>query len=204
MRLFVGLLSGVATALLLPADMGAGARLVGGWDVGALLVAALCWSLILNESPDRTKQRAAADDPGRHVVWFIVLFSSAASLFAATVVLRQARQCAPQLRDIVVGLCLFAVGIAWALTHTSYALRYAHLYYRGESVGGLEFPGNEPPGLMDFAYFAFTIGMCFQVSDVTISARRLRRTVLSHSLLAFAYNTTILALALNLVAGLFG
>ena len=204
MRLVVGLSGGIVTALSVPDSMGMGARLVAAWDVGALLVAALCWSLIVKESPDRTRQRAAAEDPGRHVVWFIVLFSSAASLFAATVVLRQARQCDPQLRDVVVGLCLFAVAIAWALTHTSYTLRYAHLYYRGEGVGGLEFPGDEPPGLMDFAYFAFTIGMCFQVSDVTISASRLRRTVLSHALLAFAYNTTILALALNLVAGLFG
>ena len=69
------------------------------------------------------------------------------------------------------------------------------------SVDGVEFPGGEPPDDLDFAYFAFTIAMCFQVSDATVSSRQIRHTVLAHALLAFAYNTVILALALNLIVG---
>jgi len=203
-RLLVGMIGSAITVLLLPAHFGWASRLVLGWDVGAFLVSALCWWIILKDSPEQTCMRAAADDPGRRAVWFIVLISSAVSLFAATVVLRQARSCPLQDRDFVVAVCLVAVAIAWVLTHTCYTLRYAHLYYRGENAGGLDFPGREDPGLIDFAYFAFTLGMCFQVSDVTISARRIRKTALSHALLSFAYNTTILALALNLVAGIFG
>ena len=97
-----------------------------------------------------------------------------------------------------------AVFIAWLLTHTAYALRYAHLYYRDdeEGVGGLQFPGDGPPDAFDFAYFAFTIGMCFQVSDVVISSRQLRRAALFHGCLSFAYNTAVLALALNIGFGL--
>ena len=95
---------------------------------------------------------------------------------------------------------------AWVLTHTSYTLRYAHLYYRedSEGVGGVEFPGNAAPDYFDFAYVAFTIGMCFQVSDVIVTSRNIRRTILSHAILSFAYNTAILALSLNLLTGMLG
>lgn len=202
-RLLVGLVGSGLTVLFGPRGYGLASRLVLGWNVGALLVSALSWWIILKDTPEETRARAAAEDPGRHTVWFIVLVSSAIALFAATVVLREARHCPPAARDAVVAICLSAVAIAWILTHTSYALRYAHLFYGGTATGGLEFPGGETPGLVDFAYFSFVIGMCFQTSDVTISRRRIRRTVLWHSLLSFAYNTTILALALNLAAGLF-
>jgi len=98
-------------------------------------------------------------------------------------------------------LAIGAVGLAWTLTHTAFTLRYAHLYYRGRERGGLTFPGTDEPCEMDFAYFAFTIGMCFQVSDVVVCDARVRRTALAHALLSFVYNTTILALVLNLVFG---
>jgi uncharacterized membrane protein len=98
------------------------------------------------------------------------------------------------------------VAVTWGVTHTSYTLRYAHLYYRdrGSGEGGLVFPGDERPCDLDFAYFAFTIGMCFQVSDVTIASRRIRRGALLHALLSFAYNTAIVAFTLNLVFGYLG
>jgi uncharacterized membrane protein len=102
----------------------------------------------------------------------------------------------------LVALCLIAVGLAWTLTHTSYTLRYAHLFYReNDHEGGLEFPGRDEPDDFDFAYFAFTIGMTFQVSDVGVTSPLIRRTVLAHALLSFAYNTVIIALAINILAG---
>src|SRR5207248_3368690 len=103
-----------------------------------------------------------------------------------------------------VAMCLLAVALAWGLTHTSYALRYAHLYYRDdeEGVGGLVFPCQEPPSYFDFAYFSFTVGMCFQVSDVVVSSPQIRRAVLGQASLAFVYNTTIMPLVLNLVFSL--
>ena len=140
------------------------------------------------------------------MVWALVSLASAFSLFAATVVLRQARSACPGGPGLAVGLCLGAVIGAWALTHTSYTLRYAHLYYRedDEGVGGIEFSGNAAPDYFDFAYVAFTVGMCFQVSDVAITSRAIRRTALGHAILSFAYNTAILALSLNLLSGLLG
>jgi uncharacterized membrane protein len=121
------------------------------------------------------------------------------------VVLRQARAYSPEARDWFIASCALAVVSAWFLTHTAYALRYAHLYYRDddEGEGGLAFPGEGRPAYLEFAYFSFTIGMCFQVSDVGVSSRQIRRAVLGHSLLSFLYNTAILATAVNLAVGLF-
>jgi uncharacterized membrane protein len=98
---------------------------------------------------------------------------------------------------------LAAVSGAWLLNHTSWTLHYAHLYYRADNVvGGLVFPGDEPPDDMDFAYFAFTIGMCAQTSDVVINDRVLRRSALFHAVQSFGFNTTVIALMLNVVYGL--
>lgn len=97
-------------------------------------------------------------------------------------------------------LCVLGVLLSWALLHVCYALYYAHLYYRGPGKpGGLEFPGEEQPAPMDFAYFAFTIGTTFATSDVSVSSSKVRRSVLVHSILAFFYNSTILALVVNLI-----
>ena len=207
-RFFVAVGAGVLTGLAVPAHFGSAVRAIAGWDVGAIVAVALAWWIILRSDGAQTKLRAAAEDPGRSAVWGIVLAASTFSLFAATVVLRRAQTEAPERAGMLVALCLIAVISAWALTHTSYTLRYAHLYYRddGNGEGGLTFPcedGDAAPNDCDFAYFAFTIGMCFQVSDVTICSRAIRRAVLGHALLSFAYNTTVLALALNLLFGTF-
>jgi uncharacterized membrane protein len=103
-------------------------------------------------------------------------------------------------------LCVVTVIVSWCLTHTAFTLRYAHIFYRAgrDEEGGLNFPGKAKPDDLDFAYFAFTIGMCFQVSDVTVTTRTVRRTALAHALLSFAYNTVVLALVVNLIVGHLG
>jgi uncharacterized membrane protein len=111
---------------------------------------------------------------------------------------------APQGGPVLIGASLIAVISAWFLTHTAFTLRYAHLYYRDdeEGVGGLSLPGDAAPAYLDFAYFAFTIGMCFQVSDVQVTSPQIRRTVLLHATMSFAYNTVIVAFVLNLIFNL--
>jgi uncharacterized membrane protein len=205
-RLTIALGVGAVVALALGERFAWATRAVAGWDAAAATLLTLVWAIIGRADPAETHRRAAAEDPGRNVVWAIVLISSAISLFAGTVVLRQARKLDPEGSSLLVILCLSAVACAWLLTHSAYTLRYARLYYRDDAfgVGGLIFPGDRAPDDMDFAYFAFTIGMCFQVSDVTITNHVIRRAVLVHSVLSFAYNTTIMALALNLVFGLLG
>jgi uncharacterized membrane protein len=193
---------GVVAALLAPSHVLWRFRAILGWDVGALVLCSLAWSIIARADAKETARRAGASDPGRAMIWVIALASSLVSLFAATSVLGKTRGFPPAEAAMWTTLTLAAVVLSWALTHTAYTLRYAHLYYHRGEPGGMEFPGGERPCDLDFAYFSFTIGMCFQVSDVTISSRRIRRGVLLHALISFIYNTTILALALNLAFGL--
>ena len=206
LRLLCALVAGAATSLLLARFLAVGwaVEAVAGWDVAAVTFLALTWWIIARSDAKETQRRAAAEDPGRNAAWALVLLASTFSLFAAVVLLRRAKALAPREEVLLVGLCLVAVVSSWLLSHSAYTLRYAHLYYRegDKEVGGLDFPGDVPPDDFDFAYFAFTVGMCFQVSDVAIQDRTIRRAVLGHSLLAFVYNTAVVALALNLVVGL--
>lgn len=203
-RLVVSVVAGVWVSLLLT-PFGWPVRLVAGWDTAGVTLLTLAWLIIGRADPGETQRRAGSEDPGRTTVWLIVILSSAVSLGAATVLLHRAKDLAPEATSALVILCLLAVACAWLLTHSAYTLRYARLYYRDddEGVGGLDFPGKRPPDDLDFAYFSFTIGMCYQTSDVTVSSYTIRRTVLLHSIISFGYNTAILALALNLIFGLF-
>ena len=178
-------------------------RIVSGWNALAFTMLCFLWTVIWRADAKLTKQHAAADDPGRATVWVVALLSCTFSLFAAVVLLRQARTLAPERASIWIVLCLIAVACSWSLTHTSWAMRYAHLFYREdhEGVGGLTFPGEQPPDAFDFAYFAFTVGICFQTSDVNVPSRQIRRSVLFHACQSFVYTTAIVALALNLVFG---
>ncbi len=205
-RLATAVVVGVATAFLIPARLGLAVRLLAAWDVAALVMTTFAWMIILHAGPAETHRHAGSDDPGRRAVNILVILASAVSLLATAVILRQAQGQPPGVRDLFVMLCVLAVASAWVLTHSAYALRYAHLYYRDdqEGVGGLDFPGGGAPSYLDFAYFAFTIGMCFQVSDVSVPSRQIRRAVLGQSVLSFLYNTAILATAINLAVGVFG
>ena len=204
LRMAVSVFVGALVTLVVPASLGTGVSLVAGWDAGAFTLLSLAWIIIGLSNEGETRHRAAMADPGRTAVWLLVLASSTVSLFASILALRQSHGGASGILSIRPLLCLGAVALAWSTTHTACTLRYAHLYYRDDNdgVGGLGFPGERPPDYIDFAYFAFTVGMCFQVSDVTVTSRAIRRTVLVHALLSFAYNTAVVALALNLVTGL--
>jgi len=201
-RLMLAAAAGGLAAAVIPGRVGGPLRTVAGWDVAVLVLLVLVWKIILRASPEETARRAAAEDVGRSFVWAVVVLGSTVSIFAATVALRNVRTMAPRAEKELVLLCLLAVVTAWVLCHTTYTVRYAHLYYRDDGdLGGLGFPGTEMPCLLDFAYYAFTVGMCFQVSDVTVTQHRMRQATLGHALLSFVFNTLVLALALNLLFG---
>ena len=204
-RLVLAVALGVLVDQLVATRAGWAISLIAGWDAGALLMLLISWGIIARSSPASTRARAGTEDPGRTAVWAIVSIASVIGFFASAVVLRSAKGIAPYESRALITLALAAVAMAWFLTHSSFTLRYARLYYRPkDGEGGIEFPGGEAPDDFDFAYFAFTIGMTFQVSDAVVTNRSIRRTVLVHALLAFAYNTAILALALNVFFNLLG
>ncbi|PUV24342.1 DUF1345 domain-containing protein [Sphingobacterium athyrii] len=104
--------------------------------------------------------------------------------------------------SFIIIICMFAMLASWCLVHTIYTFHYARLYYENDSHGsGLEFPGDDKPDYMDFAYFSFVMGCTFQVSDVGISSKKIRRVALFHGLLSFALNTFVVALTINIISG---
>jgi len=202
-RIILATLLGVGAATLIGLRYSVAIAILGGWNIGGVVLGALSWIRISTFDARRTAARAAADDPGRTAVYVLIVLTSAASILAATVLVSHSRSMPTGETTLMLALCLSTVALSWLLTQTAFTLRYAHLYYRedADGVGGIEFSGGDKPCYGDFAYLAFTIGMCFQVSDTAIRTRQIRRTVLLHAVLSFFYNTAILAFVLNLVFG---
>jgi uncharacterized membrane protein len=200
-RVAIAIALGTGAGLATLRSHGLAVASLSGWVVAALTLLTLSWGTIGPADAVRTRTRAGSEDPGRTIVYVVVLGASTVSLLSATFLSGHARTVAPTEGPLLIGLCLATVALAWLVTNTAFTLRYAHLYYRedDEGVGGVDFPGHEPPTYFDFAYLAFTVGMCFQVSDVCVTSHQIRRTVLLHAVLSFVYNTTILAFVLNLV-----
>jgi uncharacterized membrane protein len=185
--------------LLAPATLQGVARLVIAWDAGAATLLAVTWYVIGRATPESTRKWAAIDDPGEVFAIGIDLTVSVIS-FTAAVLLIGHQQLAST--PAAVWLVIVAVASSWALMHTGFTVRYAHLYYRDDGeVGGLDFPGTNDPDYLDFAYYAFVVGMTFQTADVAITDRSIRRLTLVHGILSFGFNTLILALAVNLIFG---
>lgn len=188
-------------------------RAVATWDVFAFCFLGLAGVAMGNATPEDIKRTANAQDSGRRFVFVFALVAACASLFAVLLLLRSAKGFKGLELVAHLGLSVLAVAGSWMLMHTTFAFRYAHMFYDDadglnqdtqpdDHVGGLDFPGKEQPDYLDFAYFSFVIGMTFQVSDVEISGRPIRRLALFHSLLSFAFNTMILALSVNVISGL--
>ncbi len=199
----IALLLAAVVALVVPADLGWPVRGIAAWDAALVVLLGVPWRLILQADARITRQLAAVEDPGKFVLFMITILASAVSLLAAIVLLRDPGAFMPANRvGVLIALGGVAVVGAWTLVHTAFTFHYAHLYYREDDApGGLDFPGGAEPDDLDFAYFAFTIGMAYQTSDVAVTDRELRRVVLRHAVLSFVFNTAILALAVSLLFG---
>jgi uncharacterized membrane protein len=185
-------------------------QVVAAWDVFAFATVALALVVMVAKDPYEVRRNARLQDASQTFLFVVVISGATASLFAVFILLGAAKNLtlAHGLPSHV-ALAVGAVVQSWALVHTLFALRYAHLYYvdahkvkRDDVQGGLIFPEDKAPDYFDFLYFSFIIGMTCQVSDVQISHKRLRRLATVHGLIAFAFNTAILALFVNIVAGL--
>lgn len=200
-RLLVALGTAALVAALLPPRLGWPARAAAAFDSGALAFLLLAWRAMLRATPEATRRDAAIRAPGRTAVLTVVLAASTTSLGATAALLRHARELEPGEGRLLVGLSLAAAAIGWLLAHTAFSFHYAYLYYHDGAEGGLDFPGAAPPDALDFALFALTVGMTFQPATAAVASRPIRRVLLVHALLSFAFNTLVLALTLNLVFG---
>lgn len=167
------------------------------------------WIVILTAHPKDVRKIARLEDSSRTFIFLFIIFASLISLGAIIYLLKSNKQLSPEEITQHVLLATGSVFTSWWLVHTVFTLRYAHLYYSANAedaekpAGGLQFPADEQePDYLDFVYFSFVIGMTFQVSDVEISSRAIRRIVLVHGLISFAFNTAIVALSINIISGL--
>ena len=201
----MALVAGVCTNAFAPGWIHGTVRAVLTYDVAALAVLIGYFLFGFRDDQNRTRLRAAQNDPGRNIVLIITILSAAAGLAGAISILGKG----PNLRTpaelgFAIGVAIASAIIGWCLMHATYALRYAHLFYRddGTPCDGLTFPRTPEPDDYDFLYFSFVIGMTFQVSDVQVNDAGIRRMVLAHGIVSFAYNTAILALGINLISNL--
>ena len=176
------------------------------WISFASTIILLDWIIIITSHPREVRKIAKLQDSSRTIIFLFVIAASLASMVAIIYLLKSSKGVA---KNEHILLAITAVVVSWWLVHTIFTLLYAHLYYdtdtddgRKLDEGGLDFPTKEEPDYLDFVYFSFVIGMTFQVSDVTISSRKIRRFVLLHALMSFAFNTAILALSINVISGL--
>lgn len=192
---------GAAVAVLLGRFSSLSLALLVGWDTACAIYMSWIWTSILRRDAAETARRATATDPDRAVTDVVLLTAAVASLIAVGVVLVRATHSQGTAELVGVGLGVASVVLSWAMVHTVFTLRYAHLYY-AEPGGGIDFNESGPPTYGDFAYLAFTIGMTFQVSDTALRSTRIRRAALRHALLSYLFGTGILATTINLVASL--
>jgi uncharacterized membrane protein len=184
----------------LPAQRRLAARLLVSWDVGVALYLVLAFWLIGHASVADIRRRAAREDEGRLGILFLTVASALASLGAIIAELGAYTHAGGrQPRQLI--LATLTILLSWALTHTIFALHYAHEFYRDDGdEGGLQFPGSGDPDYWDFVYFSFVIGMTSQVSDVAIAAKSIRRTATAHGVISFVFNAALLALTVNIAA----
>ena len=168
---------------------------MGGFDTAALIFLVSLWPLIADGSAASIRKHAGQNDANRTML--LVLSAVIAIVLLITI---RAELAGPG--EPLASLIIATLGIAWLFANTLYALHYAHLFYGdGRGKTGLQFPEEDTPDYWDFFYFAFTLGMTFQTSDVGITSRTIRRVVLAQSLAAFVFNIGILAFTINTLGG---
>ena len=176
------------------------------WDVFCVAILVNAWVVIFSCSPARIRKIASKEDGSRVFVFITVLISSMASM-GVVLFLINSDHFTTQ-KGLYISVSFAGMLLSWIMVHTIFCFHYAYMYYGDDDempethAEGLEFPNEKAPDYLDFAYFAFVIGMTFQVSDVEISSRPIRRQALVHGLLSFALNTFVVALTVSLIAGM--
>ncbi len=199
-RIFIAMAIGVATFFLLPGSLRLVTRLLLGWDIFVALYIVLVYVMMSRCGLAHIRYNAVRQDDGRFLILLLVALGAFASIAAIVLELDPDHHGTPELT-----LATMTIALSWATVHTAFALHYAHEFYHRAKPGGLQFPSGEQredADYWDFVYFSFVIGMTAQVSDVGITDRMIRRTATVHGIISFVFNTALLALMVNIAAGL--
>ena len=207
-RLYVAAIAGIITYFISPQYWPGTERLSISWDVGGLVYLTFAMYLMATCHVGHIKSTAAAGDDSRVVILSLILLSIGASFISIAQLIQHAKQ--PQIagpeRVFLAGLAIVTIIVSWSVTQIAFTLHYAHEFYAPDDTSdakhGLDFPGSDEPDYWDFLYFATSIGATSQTSDTAIRSRSLRRLVTLPAVIAFFFNTAVLALTVNIAASL--
>ena len=206
-RLFVSIFIGILVFLFLPDSLALHTitRLIVAWNAMAWLYLILASLMIKSTSHAQMKLRAKKQNEGKYVVLTMVVIAAIVSLGAIVLELGIVKEISGFIRSAHIALTILTILSSWAFTQTMFALHYAHDFYsaidKGKE-GGLSFPNQELPDYMDFLYFSCVIGTSGQTADVSFTSQSMRKIGLIHSVLAFFFNTSLVALMINIASGL--
>jgi uncharacterized membrane protein len=197
-RTFFSIAIGIVAFFVLPDSLRQVTRLLIGWDIFASCYLVLAYVMMFRCDHAHIRRNAILEDDGRFLILLVTALGAFASIGAIVFELGSSHRGAYELV-----LATVTIALSWAAVHTTFALHYAHDYYRGGKPGGLQFPSGDEDDhadYWDFVYFSFVIGMTAQVSDVGITDKTIRRTATAHGIISFIYNTALVALMVNIAA----
>ena len=202
-RTFISVLIGIIAFFLLPGPLLPGSlrlvtRLLIAWDIFIAVYLLLVYIMMYRCELAHIRRNAVLQDDGRFLILLVTALGAFASIAAIVFELGGSHRSVTDLT-----LATLTIALSWAAVHTTFALHYAHDYYRGAKPGGLQFPSgdhDEHADYWDFVYFSFVIGMTAQVSDVGITDKTIRRTATVHGIISFVFNTALVALMVNIAA----
>ncbi len=199
-RTFLAIAIGVIAYFLLPEALRLVTRLLIGWDTFIAFYLLLVFNMMARCGQAHIRRNAVLQDDGSILILLVAALGAFASIAAIVFELGNGQHSGPELT-----LAVTTIALSWAAVHTTFALHYAHEFYRSEKPGGLAFPNGddgkpEQPDYWDFVYFSFVIGMTAQTSDVGITDKSIRRIATAHGIVSFIFNTALVALMVNIAA----
>lgn len=206
-RVALACVTGVAAYFLLSPFTLFATRGIASWDAAAGIYLLLAWITMAGADAQITRSSTAKGQSSRAIL-LLVLGAASVSVAALAFMYKSGHGLPAWKKALHFALSFLALAFSWLLVHTRFAFHYAHRYYAGgrgaraTETGGLAFPGQREPDYLDFAYFSFVIGMTSQVSDIAVTSRTMRRLALAHGVLSFGFNVAVLALSVNLLAGM--
>jgi uncharacterized membrane protein len=205
-RLLMSVLAGIGAFILLPHSLKPAVKWALAWDIGGLVYLAASLQMVFGRTGKHIKARAARVDDNGFVILALILVAILSSFAAITGLAGEAKDAVKSIKLLYLGLAAATLFISWLVTQVVFTIHYAHHHYgerrdAGEH-GSLIFPEDDQPDYWDFFYFATSIGATSQTSDVEIRSKSMRRLVTVHAIISFFFNTMVLAITINIAAGL--
>lgn len=199
----------VLILVILPHSLHLPTRILCAWNSGIDFFLTITWWKMIKANPEKIRRYAEGEYEGHLAIFILVIAAACASVLAIGFLLNDKKGLSTILLTLHVILSIMTIVGSWLLVHTMFAVQYAHSYYKyinhsnsEEITKGLDFPHNDYPDYWEFLYYSFVVGMTSQVSDVQTTSPGMRRLTLLHGILSFFFNTSILAMSINIIASL--